>query len=399
MPNENPGRQNGAVLVVSLVILTLTTLLGVAGMNAAVIQERIAGNQKQATEAFLAAESGLTRVLAVMRHEDFDAWGDREATLQAVGTGPHAVDGDRPGQWRLESVDYHHGRATVRITGTLPGGARRSLEAELDGGPGGPVPESAYTCYGAHCETRTGSNSGNAIYFDGRNWNLPERDGCSGAGCNGTRAGEGDRAGIYLVGNDDGQAVGTGNQAGNNRPGQIQGAPALRQTDAAATEAGVTATQWGAYADALAARPETRSRTLASGERVDLSSELGSRDAPAVVEVKGEGEVRLGGNTHAAGVLILSGDVALGPANGAFTFEGLILLRDGARITSGKGTANLFGSVISLEGKPGWVDADLGGNFTLKYSTQALEQLQRHGLWGHTQPPRVVAWREILGTF
>ncbi|SFM64144.1 PilX N-terminal [Ectothiorhodospira mobilis] len=399
MSIHNPERQTGAVLVVSLVILTLTTLLGVAGMNAAVIQERIAGNQKQATEAFLAAESGLAQVLAVMRHEDFDAWGDREATLQAVGAGPHAVDGDRPGQWRLESVDYHHGRATVRITGTLPGGARRSLEAELDGGPGGPVPESAYTCYGAHCETRTGSNSGSAIYFDGRNWNLPERDGCTGAGCNGTLAGEGDRAGIYLVGNADADAVGTGNQAGNNRPGQIQGDPPLRQTDAAATEGGVTATQWGAYADALAARPDTRSHTLESGERVDLSSALGSRDAPAVVEVKGEGEVRLGGNTHAAGVLILSGDIALGPANGTFTFEGLILLRDGARITSGTGTANFFGSVISLEGKPGWVDADLGGNFTLKYSTQALEQLQRHGLWGHTRPPRVVAWREILGTF
>ncbi|MFP4080648.1 MAG: PilX N-terminal domain-containing pilus assembly protein [Ectothiorhodospira sp.] len=399
MPMQPQGRQTGAVLVVSLVILTLTTLLGVAGMNSAVIQERIAGNQKQATEAFMAAESGLARVLAVMRHEDFDAWGDREATLQAVGAGTHPVTGDRPGQWRLESVDYDHGRATVRVTGLLPDtGARRTLEAQLDKGPGGPVPESAYTCYGAGCQTRTGSNSGSAIYFDGSNWNLPEND-CTGDGCDGTQAGEGDRAGIYLVGNEDTDAVGTGNQAGNNRPDQIRGDPALRQTGGEATEGGVTAGHWGEYADALADRSGTRSHTLESGERVDLSNDLGSRDAPAVVEVKGEGEVRLGGNTHAAGVLILSGDIDLGPANGTFTFEGLILLRDGARLTAGTGTANLFGSAVSLEGSLGRVDADLGGNFTLKYSTEALEQLNRHGLWGELATPRVVAWREILGTF
>jgi len=50
-------KQAGAVLVVSLVVLLVLTLLGVAGMNSAMMQERMAANAQNSNKAFQAAES------------------------------------------------------------------------------------------------------------------------------------------------------------------------------------------------------------------------------------------------------------------------------------------------------------------------------------------------------
>ncbi len=56
-------RQQGAVLIVSLIILLVLTLIGVAGMNTSVLQERMAVNAQNSNRAFQAAESSV-RALA-----------------------------------------------------------------------------------------------------------------------------------------------------------------------------------------------------------------------------------------------------------------------------------------------------------------------------------------------
>jgi type IV pilus assembly protein PilX len=53
------NRQAGAVLLVSLVMLLLLTLIGLAGMRLASLEERIAGNQRDREVAFQAAEAAL----------------------------------------------------------------------------------------------------------------------------------------------------------------------------------------------------------------------------------------------------------------------------------------------------------------------------------------------------
>jgi Tfp pilus assembly protein PilX len=53
--------QRGAALVVGLVLLLVATTLGVAALTSTVTEERIAGNQKQISEAFMAAETGIAR--------------------------------------------------------------------------------------------------------------------------------------------------------------------------------------------------------------------------------------------------------------------------------------------------------------------------------------------------
>lgn len=56
--------QRGAVLIVGLVLLIVITVLGVSGMNSAVLELTMAGNRQFHQEAFQAAESGIDIVLA-----------------------------------------------------------------------------------------------------------------------------------------------------------------------------------------------------------------------------------------------------------------------------------------------------------------------------------------------
>lgn len=51
--------QNGAVLIVSLLILVLLTLLGLTAIQAGTVQERIVGNSRNLDVAFQAAEAAL----------------------------------------------------------------------------------------------------------------------------------------------------------------------------------------------------------------------------------------------------------------------------------------------------------------------------------------------------
>ncbi len=59
-----PRHEHGIVLLVSLVILLMLTLLGLAVMNMSTLQERIAGNATMQNRAFQGAESALANVVS-----------------------------------------------------------------------------------------------------------------------------------------------------------------------------------------------------------------------------------------------------------------------------------------------------------------------------------------------
>jgi len=58
------GSQQGAALVMALVILLILTLLGVTAMGTSSLEEKMAGNIQEATRAFEAGESGLNKALS-----------------------------------------------------------------------------------------------------------------------------------------------------------------------------------------------------------------------------------------------------------------------------------------------------------------------------------------------
>jgi hypothetical protein len=57
-------RQSGAVLVLSLVMLTVLTLIGVASMSSATLELKVASNSQQRNVAFQAAQSRIAFVSA-----------------------------------------------------------------------------------------------------------------------------------------------------------------------------------------------------------------------------------------------------------------------------------------------------------------------------------------------
>lgn len=58
------SRQQGAALVVGLVLLLIMTVLGVSGMNTATLELIMAGNAEVQQEAFQAAETGINAAIA-----------------------------------------------------------------------------------------------------------------------------------------------------------------------------------------------------------------------------------------------------------------------------------------------------------------------------------------------
>lgn len=57
--NRTPGRQTGAALAVSLVILLIMTILGVQALKTTMLEEKMAGNYRDKQLAFEAAEAAL----------------------------------------------------------------------------------------------------------------------------------------------------------------------------------------------------------------------------------------------------------------------------------------------------------------------------------------------------
>lgn len=63
-------RQEGAVLVISLVLLLVLTLIGVAGMSSSTMQERMAANAQNSNRAFQGAESSVWSLLEQLYDND-----------------------------------------------------------------------------------------------------------------------------------------------------------------------------------------------------------------------------------------------------------------------------------------------------------------------------------------
>jgi type IV pilus assembly protein PilX len=59
-----PGKQNGAALVVGLILMVVMTVLAISGMNTATTELAMARNDQNYENAFQAAETGLEIALA-----------------------------------------------------------------------------------------------------------------------------------------------------------------------------------------------------------------------------------------------------------------------------------------------------------------------------------------------
>jgi type IV pilus assembly protein PilX len=89
MPNKcktSSKQQQGAVLIVSLLILLVLTLLGVTAMQNTTLEERMAGNTRDLQIALNAAEAGLRAGEEALRAPSLPAFDDSGAYHQADTT-------------------------------------------------------------------------------------------------------------------------------------------------------------------------------------------------------------------------------------------------------------------------------------------------------------------------
>ena len=80
-------RESGSALVVSLILLVVLTMLGVQGMRTNVMQERMAGNMRERSSAFQAAEAALRE-------------GERQLSAGLVTAGAQLLDPANPATWQ-----------------------------------------------------------------------------------------------------------------------------------------------------------------------------------------------------------------------------------------------------------------------------------------------------------
>ncbi|MFW2133703.1 pilus assembly PilX family protein [Ectothiorhodospira haloalkaliphila] len=433
-----PAKEQGAVLIVSLVMLSLATLIGVSGMTSAHLQERIAGNQKQGTDAFMAAETGVAEVLANSRlsYKNLNRL-DPDVLLEDLGgMGPHDVTGEHPAQWWLAQAPEASGSAmTVQVVGGVGNtAARRTLEITLETGLGGPHPEGAYHCFGAACAVDDDDvvvQSDNFdLLFDGRIWPLPSSDDgyvCTSGSCPSDPPENLPEAlaealpvtGLYLV-LGDANATAEGPRSVETTSERIHGEPApVMVSEGVSTgggnPSGTRASDWKSYVDQLLTHPERkhvqldadggplindRSPTEYGGSvgSVYVQDFMGNRESPRIHHVEGGGRIGLSGDMHGAGILVISDDVRLDPGTGnSITFEGLVILLEGAHLNADEASVNIFGSVVSLAGDDGNLFDDLSGNINIRYSPEALDNLREHGLWDAAfEHPQITAWRELM---
>jgi type IV pilus assembly protein PilX len=129
--NLLPARQQGAALVVGLLLLLVLTLLAISGMNTASLELVMAGNTQYQQVAFQNAEHAIARSLIVGTFNPSDA--PQTDTTSAVSTSTIAAqnNGDAmPGFWGSSWDDF----STFHFEMTVKGLSNRNAKFEIDQG-------------------------------------------------------------------------------------------------------------------------------------------------------------------------------------------------------------------------------------------------------------------------
>ncbi|TVP87770.1 MAG: hypothetical protein EA347_07065 [Thioalkalivibrio sp.] len=115
--------QRGIALAVVLVLLAVGSLIAVTGMTRAIVDERIAGNQRQVAEIFPAAEAGLLRAGRWWQEESWGErhdqlfWGDPEGAMAALEGLDRVI---RPGlSWSVQELRFEGDVVLMRVRGQI----------------------------------------------------------------------------------------------------------------------------------------------------------------------------------------------------------------------------------------------------------------------------------------
>ncbi len=130
------GRQSGAVLVVSLILLVVLTLLGLTSMRTTSLEEKMASNSQRSVAALQAAGSGLVDAL---QDDNLSTVGTMPAVTKTMGGASVTYQSTYLGSTQppldarssaSELVAHHY---DVQATGTV-GSGHTASEVDVNGG-------------------------------------------------------------------------------------------------------------------------------------------------------------------------------------------------------------------------------------------------------------------------
>lgn len=123
--NRIRSAQQGVAMAVVLLLMTIGVLVSLNGMGDALLEERIAGNQRQVSEALMAAEAGLLRAAQWWQEtdggqrNDVRYWHDPAAALAALAAQDRTP---RPGlAWSVRGLHFDGDVVTMTSVGSLDG--------------------------------------------------------------------------------------------------------------------------------------------------------------------------------------------------------------------------------------------------------------------------------------
>jgi len=362
------GNEKGMVLAVTLMLIAVLVLLGTTAVMTVTTDLKIAGNYRQSQVALYNAEAGVDQVIAYLRtytgtyptvnatqSNIDDGTCPTSQCTQILVTAPSGISFNTTAN--LYGKNVANKLYVFRMTGTGPGNASKTIEAYITRNfSSSVVADGALAMYGDNPAIA----GGGAI--DGNDHSLPPT-GCSGSSCHTAADGTGsDLPGLY---SNDNVITGSTTITGNPSSVLDTSPEALAKDD-----------DWTAFADDI----------VNSG--LYDSTFSSSRTAPKITVLTSN--TKLSGNNHYYGIIVVSGaDIEIETV-GTFTFEGLIVLANGATMTT-KGTANTYGSVITCNHSE--LTVTLNGTPTLMYSSAAIANLS------NINAPHLVhktAWRDVF---
>jgi hypothetical protein len=135
-------KQQGTVLAMGLVFLLVLTLVGVAGSSQSLLGERLAGNDKQVAQAFMAAETGLVNAVTWLDNPlNAAGWGQSSYSMSAInGSGllQASTTSTITVSWQISSLQFTGDNAIIVSCGDIKdSGVKRCLTSTYVKGSGG----------------------------------------------------------------------------------------------------------------------------------------------------------------------------------------------------------------------------------------------------------------------
>lgn len=418
----NP-RERGAVLLVGLILLTILMLGAVSLMDSSVMDERMAGNSRSSSNAFMAAEAGQ---YAAIDHV-MGNWDSVRSNCSVDGD-LSAVSGDFNAQLKSKyTVSYAACGAneiSLRSEGQAGFNALRSIVFDVKNGLPQIKPPAAISCFGA-CTVDPGNAQKAPI--DGRNHPLGPLSTCNIKNGNShlTNAKKNDKDNGNGKGNGNGDSGGGSNSSkcpvtassypddavpavylteyGKSELVPAPGGGANKDPFIGKTPTGTivegnsksTASVWDNNPKKFApAMPPAREEFFGPGSVVDnilrfsnpanSSDQLGSLDAPKITVIgQGASAVKESGNGTFSGYLVVK-DGETYKLGGNTTYIGIIFLTGCSHLVV-HGQPTIYGAVIvdaqgcgnESDGKP-YKPFQGNGTPNLKYSFDALKNTSDH---------------------